>query len=136
MVNRIAHVCLAARDLAATQRFYCDGLGFTKVFDFIRVGKVIGFYLKVAEAVYVEVFQQNEVQASAACPIRHVCYETDDIDAVSDRLKAHGYEASEKKLGGDNSWQIWTADPAGVRIEFHQYTPDSHQVTGADCMLG
>jgi hypothetical protein len=42
---------------------------------------------------------------------------------------------TDKILGADHSWQIWTADPAGVKIEFHQYTNASCQTTGADCVL-
>ena len=30
-------------------------------------------------------------------------------------------------MGGDNSWQAWTCDPDGNRIELHQYTPESKQ---------
>jgi hypothetical protein len=47
----------------------------------------------------------------------------------------NGYETTEKKLGSDQSWQIWTTDPNGVRIEFHQYTADSSQRTHNNCIL-
>lgn len=50
-------------------------------------------------------------------------------------LGAGGYAVTEKKLGADQSWQAWTTDPSGVRIEFHQYTAHSSQVTGKDCVL-
>jgi lactoylglutathione lyase/glyoxylase I family protein len=33
-------------------------------------------------------------------------------------------------LGADGSWQFWTADPDGNPIEFHQFTPESRQITG------
>jgi len=134
-VKGYAHVCLAADDLAATQNFYCDGLGFTKVFDFLRDGKVVGFYLHVATGTFVEVFQQDRTEPKATCPIRHICFEVDDIDAVSDRLRSQGYEVSQKKLGEDQSWQVWATEPAGVRIEFHQYTESSAQFTGNNCVL-
>ncbi len=38
-------------------------------------------------------------------------------------------------MGADRSRQMWTQDPDGVRIEFHQYTPGSCQLTGAPCVL-
>lgn len=135
MIRGIAHVCLAAKDLAAAQKFYCEGLGFSKQFDFIRNGEVVGFYLKVAEGNFIEVFRQDEIHAHSQCPIMHICFEVDDVDAVAARLKSLGYEATEKLLGGDKSWQVWTTDPSGVRIEFHQYTPESTQITGKDCIL-
>ena len=135
MIKGLAHVCIAASDLATTERFYCSGLGFRKFFDFIRGGEVIGFYLRVSENTYIEVFRQDAVQTHAGCPIRHVCFEVTDIDEVSRHIKAHGYEVTEKKLGADQSWQMWTTDPGGVRIEFHQYTDRSSQVTAKDCIL-
>jgi catechol 2,3-dioxygenase-like lactoylglutathione lyase family enzyme len=128
-------VCIAARDLAATEKFYCSGLGFKKGFDFIRKGEIIGFYLEVAKKTYIEVFRQDEIDKNAKAPILHLCFETPDVDEVSRRLVARGYEVTKKILGADQSWQIWTADPSGVKIEFHQYTPQSTQVTGKDCVL-
>ncbi len=135
MIKGLAHVCIAAKDLERTERFYCSALGFRKAFDFIRGGKVIGFYLAAGRETFIEVFRQDDVQARAQAPIGHVCLEVDDIDQVIGRLKSLGCEASAKQLGGDRSWQSWTTDPSGVRIEFHQYTPQSCQLTGQDCVL-
>ena len=135
MIRRIAHVCLATKDLAATEHFYCDVLGLRKQFNFIRGGKVAGFYFKVAEGNFIEVFRQDEIHPAAGCPIGHLCLEVDHIDAVAGRLKSSGYDTTDKLLGGDKSWQIWTTDPSGVRIEFHQYTADSTQITGKDCII-
>ena len=53
-------------------------------------------------------------------------------DAAQRELAAHGITTSEKKLGGDKSWQIWFKDPNGMDIELHQYTDASAQVTGKD----
>lgn len=135
MIKGIAHVCVSALDLAAVERFYCSGLGMEKVFDFLRGGDPIGFYLKMAEAAYIEVFVQDKIDLEAKCPIKHLCLQVDDIDAVARGLVDCGYPATEKVLGADQSWQVWTTDPSGVRIEFHQYTAESSQLTGKDCVL-
>ncbi|MBI4556394.1 MAG: VOC family protein [Candidatus Hydrogenedentes bacterium] len=135
MIKRLAHVCIGATDLDATERFYCSGLGLKKAFDFIRGGKTVGFYLEVAENSYIEVFRQDELQPNAKFPISHMCFEVHDIDPVRRHLTAQGYAVTEKKLGADHSWQAWTADPSGVRIEFHQYTEKSTQLTGENCIL-
>ena len=135
MINQIAHVCISSLDLDATERFYCKGLGFRKVFDFVRDGNVVGFYLGVTENTYIEVFRQDEVDTKAKSPVRHFCLEVDSIDVVNDHLTESGYEVTEKKLGADESWQAWVTDPAGVRIEFHEYTEKSTQITGVDCVL-
>ncbi|MCL5270108.1 MAG: VOC family protein [bacterium] len=57
----------------------------------------------------------------------HICLEVDDIQATAAALRERGVDVSEIKLGGDQSWQAWLADPDGNRIELHQYTPDSWQ---------
>ena len=135
MIKNLAHVCIMARDLAETERFYCDLLGFERVFDFIREGNVAGYYLKVSGRTYVEVFQSGESTKPEGFPIRHICFEVDDIEATLKRLRDGGYEVTEKKLGADHSWQAWVTDPSGVRIEFHEYTDESSQVTGRNCAL-
>jgi len=136
MIKKLAHVCIMARDLAETERFYCDLLGFERVFDFIREGNVAGYYLKVSGRTYVEVFQSGESTKPEGFPIRHICFEVDDIEATLKRLRDGGYEVTEKKLGADHSWQAWVTDPSGVRIEFHEYTDESSQVTGRNCVIG
>jgi catechol 2,3-dioxygenase-like lactoylglutathione lyase family enzyme len=135
MIKGFAHVCLSAADLAAVESFYCRGLGFKKAFDFIRNDRVVGFYLEVAHGTYIEVFQQDVIDTKARSPISHFCLEVDDIEQIGLRLAENGYEATEKKLGADQSWQMWTTDPTGARIEFHQYTELSSQITHKDCIL-
>ena len=133
MIKGLAHVCIGCTDLAAVERFYCQCLGFTKRFEFVKGGKVIGFYLQVVPNVYLEFFLADSVPA-AGSPIRHVCLETDDIDGVIIRLTAHGYKVGQKSVGADHSPQVWASDaPDVVAIEFHQYTPQSCQITGKPC---
>ena len=136
MINQIAHVCISSLDLDATQRFYCEGLGFRKVFDFKRDGNLVGYFLGVTENTFVEVFRADEIDPKAKSPVKHFCLEVDSIDAVSRHLTETGYEVTDKKLGADESYQAWVTDPSGVRIEFHEYTAKSFQFTGEDCILG
>lgn len=135
MITALAHVCIASTDLDATERFYRVGLGLEKVFNFVRGGNVIGFYLRVPGDSYIEVFRHDVIEPEAKSPISHLCFESDDLDAVASRLRAIGAKVTAKRLGADDSWQIWSADPCGVKIEFHQYTETSSQKTGQDCVL-
>lgn len=135
MIKGLAHVCIGATDLAATERFYCEGLGLRKGFEFIRRGEVIGFYLEVSAGSFIEVFRSDGVDYGAKGPIQHICLEVEDIDRVGRRLKEAGYPATAKSMGADQSWQMWVADPSGVRIEFHQYTAQSAQLTRKTCVL-
>lgn len=135
MIKGLAHVCLLATDLAATEHFYCNGLGLKKAFEFIRNDRVVGFYLELAQGAFIEIFQSDEIKAQPKNPIQHFCMEVDDIEQTGLQLTRNGYEATQKKLGADQSWQLWTTDPSGVRIEFHQYTERSSQITRENCIL-
>jgi catechol 2,3-dioxygenase-like lactoylglutathione lyase family enzyme len=135
MVKGIAHICLGATDLAAAERFYCGGLGMTKRFDFIRQDKLVGFYLYAGNNTFIEIFAADSIPPGGNA-LRHICLETDNIDAMIERVKSHGIAlTSEKKLGADQSWQVWIKAPDGVAIEFHQYTPQSSQLTGKPCIV-
>ena len=116
MIKGLAHICLSATNLAAVESFYCSGLGLKKAFDFIREDQIIGFYLEVSPSSFIEVFLADEIDAEAKGPIRHVCLEVDDIEQVGRKLTAAGHAATQKILGADQSWQIWTTDPSGVKI--------------------
>ena len=135
LIRRLAHVCLWSHDLSLAERFYCSGLGLCRAFEFVRKGQVVGFYLRVTEGTYIEIFQRDPISPDAAGPLKHLCLEVDDVARVRTRLQSMGYEVSEPKVGADQSWQAWATDPSGVRIEFHQYTDASCQRTGRPCVL-
>ncbi len=129
----IAHVCIYTRDLETSRKFYCDGLGMKKVFDFTLNGSLYGFYLEMSPGNYIEVFLNAEFDAENRGPLRHLCLETDDIEAMRDRLNQAGIVTTEITRGCDKTYQFWFKDPNGNDIEFHQYTPESSQFTGAHC---
>lgn len=132
MIKQLAHICIRTHSLAETARFYGDGMGLEKGFVFERRGEPFGFYLKVGQNTFIEVFQGTPGEEGN---IRHVAIEVSDLDGVVARLREHGYEVTEKKLGADHSWQAWVTDPNGVRIEFHEYTEESCQRVGGTCVL-
>ena len=57
------------------------------------------------------------------------------VKATAQHLRALGYEVTGEKLGADQSWQAWVTDPAGARVELHEYTERSSQTTGRDCVV-
>jgi lactoylglutathione lyase/glyoxylase I family protein len=137
MIKTLAHVCLLSRDLEKTLDFYCGTLGLRRKFDFLRNDKLIGFYLEVGPQNFIEVFadKSDPIANPQGARIMHFCLEVEDIDALRERLIAKGIEVTEKKKGCDESWQIWCKDPDGTSIEFHMYTPESSQITGANCIV-
>lgn len=127
-VKSIGHICILSKDLEATKRFYCDLLGFEKVFDFIKNGRVSGFYLKVGDRNFIEVFENKETENTHS-KILHICFEAEDIKELKKSLASKNIETTDIILGSDNSYQFWVKDPDGIDIEFLEYTNKSSQFT-------
>ena len=132
IVKQLAHVCIFARDLKATEAFWTGVLGMAIAFRFTRNGAPYGFYLDAGGRTNVEVFQKTESSFSDANQINHICLEVNDLDDAVEQIRAAGVKITDKKLGVDDTWQAWTADPNGVKIELFQYTPRSAQFVGGD----
>lgn len=128
MITRLAHVCLLSTDLEKCEAFYCGVLGLPKQFDFSKQGKAIGFYLKVSDRQFIEVFLRGEAPPEKGNLITHLCLEVESVAAITEHLRQNGIEAREPKRGADHSWQTWCKDPDGIDIEFHEYTPESQQL--------
>jgi glyoxylase I family protein len=134
MIKAMAHICIATKNLDKTERFYCSCLGLSKKFNFISNGKVFGYYLRINEANFIEVFLEDTNSSEKEPQIRHFCLEVDNIDNTIEEIRSCGVSVTDKTLGRDNSWQTWLTDPNGIRIELHQYTDKSSQLVGTDCL--
>lgn len=132
-VKQVAHVCIFAHDLDQTRSFYADILGMDTAFNFLRDGRIFGFYLNAGGRSHVEVFQKDASSFDESNQINHLCLEVEDLDAAIAHVKSRGVEPTRpKKLGCDNTYQCWLTDPNGVKIELFQYTDDSAQFVGGD----
>jgi catechol 2,3-dioxygenase-like lactoylglutathione lyase family enzyme len=130
-ITRLAHVCLKTSDLAATEHFYRELLGFPCLFRFTREGAPYGFYLQVASRQFIEVFAQETVENdSGTQALAHFCLETDDLDSLHAKLLEAGFAPGPIKLGIDATRQFWVRDPVGLNLEFQQYTNRSLQLLG------
>ena len=132
MKFQIAHICINSRDLVATETFYCGLLGLEKAFSFERKGELFGFYIKMENNTFIEFFKG---EPGSEGNIRHVAIEVDDIDSLIKRFNEAGVAIGDKKLGADQTWQVWAEDPSGVKIEFQQYTDKSCQRIGGICKV-
>ncbi len=132
MIKQLAHVCISSADLAATARFYFDALGLECGFEFIKDGELCGFYIQLGNNTFIEVFQG---QPGTVGNINHLALEVSDMDGTLTRIQQHRFHVSEKTFGADHSWQAWTEDPDGVRIELHEYTDESLQLRGGQCEI-
>ena len=131
-VKQVAHVCIFAHDLDATRKFYEDVLGLDTQFNFLRDGKIFGFYLNCGGRSHVEVFQKDGTSYGDMNQINHFCLEVENIDAAIEHIKAKGVDITKKKYACDDTYQAWIRDPNDVKIELFEYTDKSAQFTGRD----
>lgn len=128
-VSGLAHVCLYVRDLKRSVAFYRK-LGFTERFGFTRQGRDFGVYLDIGRGQFIELFEDPGLTGPVFKGSAHFCLESPDIDAAVALLDREGIAHGPKKLGGDQTWQVWLDDPDGNSFEIHQYTPHSYQHCG------
>ena len=128
MVIGLAHVCFTASDLNRSIEFYSGKLGFQVAFEFKRdTGERFGVYLKAGPRNFIELFQGILASRAEKQSYGHICLEVSDMAATVADLRAKGIDCTDPKVGKDQSWQAWLADPDGNRIELHCYTPASWQ---------
>jgi glyoxylase I family protein len=135
MIKQVGHICIGSTDLAATKHFYGDILGMKITFEFLKNGELYGFYLASGNMTFIEVFTQDAIDPNPRPGMKHICLEVENLDEVIATVRERGGTVTDKKLGGDNSWQAWIKDPSGVDIEFMQYTDKSSHFTGAPCIV-
>ena len=131
-VRQVAHVCIFANDLEATRSFYRDVLGMDTQFNFLRDGKVFGFYLDCGGRSHVEVFHKDGASYSDLNQIIHFCLEVENIDAAIAHIWWKSVDVTSKNLAWDDTYQAWIRDPNGVKIELFEYTGKSAQFAGGD----
>lgn len=124
MDPRVSFITLAVADLAATRRFYVEGLGWQPVLE--QDGEVLMFEVaeKVVLSLWAETGFEQEVgpvrRGSGLAPITlaHNLPTRDQVDAVLAEARAAG--ASEVTAAVEREWGGYTgyfADPDGFRWE-------------------
>jgi len=136
MITALAHACFVVPDLQRSVAFYQDVLGLKPAFEFRNdQGVLTGLYLHVGGRSFIELFQGSVEPGSGKESYRHISLEAADLAETVRVLRARGADITDPRLGKDGSWQAWTRDPDGNRIELHQYTSESQQ-TAAMARLG
>lgn len=145
-VKELGHLAFRCRDLKKTEEFYTEVLGFKRAFSLTygeRADKTAFpperewiVYLKVSDRLYLELFDRENAADSPypgwdSLNYQHLALIVDDIHAARDELSKLGAPIDvEPSLGIDNTWQMWSHDPDGNKIEFMQYTDKSYQIAG------
>jgi lactoylglutathione lyase len=137
----IGHVALKVADIGRSLAFYRDRLGFTEMMHLDRDdGSLWLVYLRITDTQFIELFPGGEGDVAPdrdRTAINHFCIECIDLQATAQSLHAAGVALTvEPKIGLDNNWQCWIADPDGNRIEFMQMAPDSMQAVAIERIHG
>ena len=125
-IRRLSHVSLSTRDLVAIERFYVDALGFEIAHEFRNpAGERYGFFLHAGGGSFLEFFQSKDVSREDGL-FRHLCLETDDIEAAAEKLRASGITDIRVQRGRtDRILQFFVHDPDGTKVEFQQHDAQS-----------
>lgn len=132
MIKGIAHLAFVVKEMEKSLDFYCEVLGFKKVFEIHDDdGNPWINYLKIKDGQFIELFYSNsdekEIQIVKSS-YSHLCLEVENIYEIAEHLKQKGITLDvEPVQGKDLNYQCWAKDPDGNRIEFMQMNPDSLQ---------
>ena len=144
-IKELGHLAFKCRDLEKSLHFYRDILGFPVKFClyYADIGQCIPgeeerwiVYVQVTERLFIELFdgrgaERLSVPSGETFNYQHLSLIVEDIHAACEELKAKGATIDdEPSLGIDNTWQMWSHDPDGNKIEFMQYTEKSFQLVG------
>lgn len=146
-IKELGHLAFKCQDLKKSEEFYSKVLGFERKFCLYYGNRTDSdysssadkewiVYMKVSDGLFLELFDA-EGATELSVPqwdkfnYQHLALIVDDIHEACSELKKHGVPIdSEPELGIDNTWQMWSHDPDGNKIEFMQYTDKSYQLVG------
>lgn len=133
-ITGIAHVAYRVSDLDKEIAFL-QKLGYEESFGFTNAeGKTTEVFVKVNDRQFLEVYPQTD--PSQALGWMHVCYETDDINALVATLAARGLKPAPVKKAGAGNLISSFDDPEGRVTELTQYMPGSRHTLDRGKHLG
>lgn len=135
MIRALNHICIDMVDIDATEEFYCEKLGLSVHYNYVRKGERFGLMIRIDDRSYIEAFALADKPVDAPKGIKHLCFEVDDIDVCEKLMAERGVETKNKKQASDGSWALWCTDPNGITIEFNAFDQDSSIHTRQDRLI-
>ena len=118
----IAHAAFRVSDVDKSRAFY-RALGVEQAFEFGDAGKTSVSYIKINDRQFVELYQRKD--DAQPLGLLHVCFESDDLNALHDEYVRRGLSPSPvKKAHAGNLLSVFH-DPEGELLEYTQYLPGS-----------
>ena len=124
-ISHLSHACFTCIDVEATRSFYEDILGLKVVHEFRNdKDELYGIYLSIGRNTFLEFFR-GPIASESDGLFRHICLVVNDIHSMNVELQKIGLKATVQRGRTDGTLQMWVIDPNGIKIEFHEYDPQS-----------
>lgn len=125
LIIGIAHIAFQVSDLAKARDYYSGLLGYKEPFQIHNTdGSLALTYFQVNDRQYIEIFPGLPPDQDDR--LKHVAFETTDIEALRQYLKSKGVKVPDQyRKGRDGNFNFTVNDPDGHTIEFVQYRPGS-----------
>jgi len=131
----IAHVAFRVANLEASRAFYVDKMGFEEFYATKDAsGKITEDYLKVNDHQFIELYPQTDPPRPLG--LMHVCWESNDLQAMHDDCVKHGVEIRDVRKAGAGNLLTVAREPEGQTIEYTQYQPGSRHTEALGKYLG
>ncbi len=157
MLRGFSHIGIGVSDIDRSSRFYVDVLGFRQLYSLDFAGDEVaatmeqrGAFLSrmlLRDDVRIELLQWVDVPVSGSgqrkpmteLGFTHLSFRVDDIDELSDAVRAAGGRVHEHTLTvlgveGDDpapTRLLYVTDPDGIRIELMENVPDLSTMSAA-----
>ena len=126
MKFRFGHICLFVTDLPRSLDFYCNQLGFTKMFEEeFPSHNLHNVYLRIGAGQFIELFGNLPERDNAKAAVQHFCLHVDNAEATHNELLAKGLHVTDVRVGKAGCIMFNLIDPDGNVIEIMELTPNS-----------
>lgn len=117
MIHGMNHFTITAEDRAATLDFYCGLLGLVE-----GQRPELGFpgawlYAPGGGEALLHIYWDRPLPAVRTGVIDHMAFSARDLPAVKARFDARGQKYDLRRQAGSGTWQLFTFDPNGARVE-------------------
>lgn len=129
----IAHVAFRVADLEAARGFY-NKLGFEQFFEMKQGERTTEAFVKINDRQFIELYPRTD--PSQTIGLMHVCYESNDLEALHAEYAKRGLTVSDVRKAGAGNLLMTMKDPEGQTIEYTQYMPGSRHFEDRGKHLG
>lgn len=130
LIKQVAHVCIFAHDLKQTEALVGSSGHACRLPLLPQRRRILWLLPDRRRPRERRDLVETESSFADANQINHICLEVHSLDEAVAAIRASGVKITDKKLGVDDTWQAWTADPNGVKIELFEYTKSAQFVGG------